>query len=301
LEYLYTFYPRGGVAGEVFRRFSTATGNPILNNFKALDRLSHDWAMSRDDNPRQSAALVDIILGLSALPFRARRGLAATLRQALLRLIELEATPEVILQHTRRLEDIDLFMAEIAVGNTGTAGVLEQRVVDFLACCEHLDDVWRSRGLGDAVNATNTFSRKLGDCDFQSVPEKHCRAWEAHGGRLTRVYIEEHIRTLHRNISGRQQEWERIADLEEWKFSLNFVAHVIVDQPSGEELLDAFPCPANLAYLTFAEAWERAKVACTDHAQIIQLFNCHVVDRLNESKTPETVRMKFREFFIPGR
>ena len=51
-EYIYTFKPRGVVANLIFGNFPTKLapgGNPMLNNFKAVNRLTHDWAESRDE------------------------------------------------------------------------------------------------------------------------------------------------------------------------------------------------------------------------------------------------------------
>jgi hypothetical protein len=228
LEYLYTFKPRGNVANAIFEVFPSeldATGNAMLNNFKAIDRLSYDWARSRDDSPIQAKALVDLVFGLSSLSYSSRRYLAGKIRTGVLKFIEIKQPEKLVIPEVSSLETIRHIVTLISTEETKTKGVIEQRLCDFLSQLVYPPNEWRPRGLSDPVNATNTASLKLGDVDFQRVEERRCIAIEAHAGKLTPVYIQEHFRTLRRNIPKRLEEWKRIADLSEWRLDMVFVVH----------------------------------------------------------------------------
>lgn len=286
-EYLYTFRPRGEVANHVFSQFPSTLapgGNPVLNNLKAVDRLTTDWAESRDEMREQSKALVRIVQGLSSLSHAARSGMSAGIRRAILRFIDIKTPANVRVPDAANLETVKLFLERIAKAETGTRGVIEQRTADFLGLLEHPLPAWRGRGLGDPVNASNSSSGKLGDCDFQNLAAQECVAMEAHAGRLTDVYVREHLRTLRRNLPVRRQEWERISEIEKWKLRIRFLVHEdartseTAPMPAGIESLDVVTFQDQLQKLLPAMDKEPEKA--------LALFNDHIVARLNAPNTP---------------
>jgi len=298
-EYLYTFKPRSELANAIFDVFPSQLaprGNPFLNNFKAVDRITPDWAESRKGNREKARALVTVVETLSLMSYSPRRQISALIRQTIIRYIEINTPAAIHLESITDLSVATRFLRRVAAAPTNTQGVIEQRVVDFLSALEFALPDWRPRGLGDPVNATNSSSRKLGDCDFQNITERRCIAVEAHAGRLTDVYVREHLRTLRLNLPARLEEWSRISESDEWQWSLRFIVHsdgrsVSAGTPSG--LLTG-----SLEVLTFADLLERMiphMEACGRHA--LDLFNRRVVEPLDSRNTPFTTKVKAISLF----
>lgn len=294
LEFLYTFKPRGRVAERIFEVFPSemaSTGNPILNNFKALDRLSIDWARSRDDYPTQARALVEIILGMSSLSYSSRRYLSQFVRSSLLRVIEIECPDEYVIENYSKLEEVQLTLFKVASSETNTRGIIEQRIADFLGALLYSEPRWKSRGLGDSVNAANSAKKKLGDVDFQSVDDRRCCAIEAHAGVLTDVYVNEHLRTLRANLPSRVEEWSNLSHVSDWRLELLFIVHQnnVSDLPQLKGSVEVAP-----EILTYQEFIGRS-IAETkfDKCGIINLFNELVVLELNKSNVPHYVKKVF--------
>ncbi len=298
-EYLYAFKPRGGVANLIFGSFPSElapTGNPMLNNSKAVNRLSYDWAESRDDNKDQAEALVEVVLALSSLSYTARKQLSGSIRRGIFRFIEINTPAPVSLQDTATTEDVSKFLRAVAGSPTNTRGIIEQRVTDFLGVMKHQDTAWRPRGLGDPVNASNTSSRKLGDCDFQNAATQVCQAVEAHAGRLSDVYLHEHLRTLRLNLPRRLDEWSGISEIAEWKLEVLFVAHENALSQDRDQPELVIPC--DIQVTTFAEACEEViGMAETRQGVAVELFNRWIVQPLNAPNTPHSVKQKAIELF----
>lgn len=299
-EFIYTFKPRGGVANLIFRVFPSELapgGNPMLNNFKAVDRITSDWAESREDNREQARALVEIVEGLSSLAYSPRTQISSGIRKAIIRYIEINTPAKVHLEEQTDFEAIKRFVRRVASGQTFSRGVIEQRVVDFLAALDYPLPEWRARGLGDPVNASNSSSRKLGDCDFQNISERRCIALEAHAGRLTDVYVREHLRTLRLNLPSRVEEWSRISELKDWSLQLRFLVHE--DARSGEKI----PVPEIVAgpveVLTYMDYYE-AMLPEMERApgRAISLFNRWVITTLDARNTPVATKEKARTLLI---
>lgn len=292
LEYLYTFKPRGKEADKIFKVFPaelTSSGNPILNNFKAIDRLSIDWARSREDHPIQAKAFVKIILGLSSLSFSSRRYLAGKIRGGLLRYIELECPKKIVIPKAKSIDDVCLFIDKVSKSETNSRGIIEQRVCDFMCVVNYCGDDWRSRGLGDPVNATNTASRKLGDADFQDILKHTCIAVEAHGGNLTPIYLREHLRTLKHNLDSRIQEWQNISDLKKWSIKVVFVAHKSSCTPPLSEIVA--PVQIEVEVTNYYDFWSSTKKSTQmSDSQIIKHFNTWVIEKLASNNTPYYVK-----------
>lgn len=287
-EFIYTFKPRGVVANRVFAKFPAQLapgGNPMLNNFKAVDRLTYDWAESREDNRIQAVSLVTVVLGLSSLSFPARKQLSATIRRGIYRFIEVKTPAKITIPPAIRFDQIRVFLENVASAPTGTRGIIEQRVTDFLGAMSHKDTAWRSRGLGDPVNASNTASRKLGDCDFQNAITHRCHAIEAHAGRLTDVYLDEHLRTLRLNLPKRMIEWSGISEISEWSMEVTFIAHEDARTATAETIPLEISCHMKVETFTQASA-AILTVALDNPEPCLTLFNRLVIVRLNAPNTP---------------
>lgn len=298
-EFIYTFKPRGVVANRVFAKFPAQLapgGNPMLNNFKAVDRLTYDWAESREDNRIQATALVTVVLGLSSLSFPARKQLSGTIRRGIFRFIEIKTPAEITIPAASGLDQVRTFLENIAAAPSGTRGIIEQRVTDFLGAMSHRDTAWRSRGLGDPVNATNTASRKLGDCDFQNAITHRCHAIEAHAGRLTNVYLDEHLRTLRLNLPKRITEWSGISEISEWSMEVTFIAHEDARSAPADSLPLDIPCCLKVE--TFAHASAAVLAAVLDESALcLTIFNRLVIAPLNATNTPHHAKRKALELF----
>lgn len=293
-EYIYTFKPRGAVANLIFGNFPAVLapgGNPMLNNFKAINRITMDWAESRDDNREQAKALVKVVISLSALPYPARKQISSTIRRGIIRFIEVRTPSAIILPSECSYDDAIRFVGNVASIPTNTRGIIEQRLTDFIGAYWHQESNWRSRGLGDPVNATNTSSRKLGDCDFQNSHDYRCSALEAHAGRLTNIYFFEHLRTLRLNLPARIAEWNKISDIAEWQLKVIFLVHessmTVLDPP---ELLDL---RCDFVIKTYSEFLaEISNCSELDKLTISRLFKEWVIDPLNSPKTPQYAKQK---------
>ena len=287
-EFIYTYKPRGEVANLIFGVFPPELapgGNPMLNNFKAVNRITLDWADSRPDNREQARALVEIVEGLSSLAYSPRVQVSSLLRKAIVRYIEIKTPAAINIEQQTDFEAIKRFVRGVSTIQTGTRGVIEQRVVDFLAAIEYPLPEWRSRGLGDPVNASNSSSKKLGDCDFQNITEKRCVAVEAHAGRLTDVYVREHLRTLRINLPSRLEEWSRISELSDWRLYLRFLVHE--DARSGAEISVPEVVDGPVEVLTYSQYFEMLlPVMESDTEGTIRLFNHWVVSILNANNIP---------------
>lgn len=298
-EYIYTFKPRGAVANLIFGCFPPELapgGNPMLNNFKAVNRITHDWAESRDENREQAESLVEIVLGLSSLSYPARKQLSGVIRRGILRVTELKTPTGIIVPDVRNMDEVGRFLENVAATPTGTRGIIEQRVTDFFGAIRHHDAAWRSRGLGDPVNASNTASRKLGDCDFQNPVTHRCHAFEAHAGKLTNLYLDEHSRTLRLNLPARILEWDSISEIENWSMEVTFIAHEDARVATGDFIPLDVPC--GLRVQTFREAAsEITALATGDERSALVLFRRWVLAPLNAPNTPYYAKQKAIELF----
>jgi len=291
-EYIYTFKPRGDVGNIIFGTFPPALapgGSPMLNNFKAVDRLSYDWAESRE---AQAKALTAVVEGLSSLAYAPRNQMTGSIRRAVMRYIEIQTPAEVRLDPQSDLAVILRFLQRVGEAETGTRGVIEQRVGDFFGMLDHPQPMWRSRGLGDPVNASNSSSGKLGDCDFQNVSARECLAIEAHAGRLTDVYVREHLRTLRLNLPARLEEWSHISELDEWKLRILFFVH---EDARSEKQHPALERVEELKVTSYSEQYEALLPRVDkERERTIDLFNRWVITPQDAPNTPEATKKKAR-------
>ncbi len=287
----YEFNPRGGTATWVFGQYPdhmVSAGNPVLNNAKAVERLDYNWASSkRGATKPQAFALVEILSGLDTMGFAPRQELAGSIRLWLQRIIRLSDPDVSAVPDELTPQQAESVLRGLGQEPSVTAGILEQRIVDAIAATNHAtEDDWRARGLGDSVNASNTSRKKLGDCDFQDVVHRRAIAYEAHGGTLTAVYLDEHLRTLAKAINSRKAEWEGVAEISEWELELVFVAHGFDCEPPKPQTIDGVK--VSFRFESF-EDFLAVEVDETIYSTIAE----HVNSRLNERRTPNSVRKKY--------
>lgn len=288
---IYEFSPRGEKGEWLHQQYpNTIAGaaNPFLNNAKSVEVLDIGWVRAKKPKERPGAmALLGLLEGMQAMGFSARRELAWWIRIWLHRIIRTSGMIPVVIPE--RLNDTQManLIGAVSLGNTRTFGVLEQRLVDAVASVIH--GGWRPRGLGDAVNATNISSAKFGDCDFLDMATTTVHAYESHGGRLTSVYVEQHIATLRKSILRRIDELSAVADLEAWNVTLNFVAHGIAGHIPDE--VDVHGINVRIRATTFREFFDR--YAVEDAQRLGHAMEQYILVPLRERRTPNEIRRAF--------
>lgn len=292
---LYEFAPRGSAANWLFQQYpecATGAGNPFLNNAKSVERISPSWVRSKKRAERPgAAALLQLLEGLETMGFAARRELAKLLRMWIWRILQL-STPNIKpLPSELPTKQWLQLLARTQSHNTESLGIIEQRVVD--AICKHKydnDTAWRSRGIGDAVCTTNISQKKFGDCDFQNAITRNIKAYESHAGLLTRVYIEDHIRTLKKSIALRADELSGIADISEWQADIIFIAHNICDSVT-QFSMNLHGLNINFTFSTFKDFIRDALQTNIPTSYLDQ----YILSGITKRATPESVRYQFRK------
>jgi len=287
----YEFTPRGVIASSVFKRWDqvVSTGNPILNNMKAVDEVNESWANSRRKDKEYESAknLVQVFSSMDTMGFAATKELAKWIRAFLVRYIEVNSL-EIAPISITTTEEIEIILSKIYEKPTETYGVLEQRFVDYCTLVLFKDSQFRVRGNGDAVNSNNWAKKKLGDIDFQSSEELRIITYEPHGGNLTEAYLEGHIRSLKRTILRRKEELDTISDPANWDISIVFVAYSFGITVKREVIFEGYSI--KLFSMTFEELYNSLD------ADQIDLFNNHFLTQINDRRTPEKVRIQIRDY-----
>lgn len=223
---IYEFSPRGEKGNWLHGQYPDSiagAGNPFLNNAKSVEILDVSWVRSKKKKERLGAmALLSILEGLQAMGFYARRELSWWIRLWLHRVIRIASASAVKIPSSLTKVQVTSLFDKIASRNSATFGILEQRAVDVIAVDLHKG--WRFRGVGDPVNATNLSRAKLGDCEFLDPNARKLVAYESHGGRLTKWYVEEHLATIKKSILRRIDELNAIADISMWSAQI-FLSH----------------------------------------------------------------------------
>ncbi len=288
---IYEFAPRGVAALWLFEQYPPAllgAGNPFLNNAKSVETLDASWVRSKKPRDRPGAkALFRVLDGLDDMQFAPRRELAKVLRLWIHRIMRLSVPHTVNVPVSLTGASVNNLLSEVSRSNTGTFGVLEQRVVDTLSVPNHvLSEGWRSRGLGDSVNTTNISKRKVGDCDFQHSESRRIVAYESHGGELTDVYVNEHLRTVGKSLKIRVEELESIADLGEWSIKVIFVAHRLAVSHFPSRVIQGVQ--VDLEFVSFDQFIAQADLARAD-------WNLHLLLPMRAGRTPNEVRSTLRK------
>ncbi|SNZ01709.1 hypothetical protein [Flagellimonas pacifica] len=290
----YEFSPRGNVANWLFGKWDklVSAGNPVLNNAKAVDVLDKNWARSRKTNEFENASvLVELLHGMDGMGYSASQELASWLRQWLIRYMKLNSVEIQPLPNDYDIDTIIKIISKIASNPTSTYGILEQRLLDVLASIKHSGSNWRPRGLKDSVNTNNTSRKKLGDIDFQDSSAHKIIAYEAHGGKLNKIYLEGHIKTFATSFRRRKEELEAIADIENWDITVVFVAFVFASDLTAEFEIDGLTI--SLEFKTFKEILSDIS---TDIDLLKYPFNNLLIDVVNSRRTPNFVREKIKSF-----
>jgi len=284
----YEFSPRGITANWTFSKWDklVSTSNPFLNNAKGVDVLDENWARSRKTNEFESAAvLVKLLKGLDGMGFSASQELSSYIRQWLIRFIRINSVDIVPININLSIDEINIVLNHISSKPTETYGILEQRFVDFVARIKHVKSVWRPRGLKDSVNTNNLSKKKLGDCDFQNSITKQIIAYEAHGGKLSRVYYEGHLKTFLRSFKIRIEELENIAEISEWNLKIIFIAYDFEQGLEKHFYVDGFK--VEIEFITFNDFLGSINLKSKD---IMKTFKELFVDVLNNRRTPKIAR-----------
>ncbi len=294
----YEFAPRGEVGKWVCDMYPASlapAGNAFLNNAKSADRIGREWASTKKTREKRAAvALVEVIESLNWLGFAARRQVARWIRLLLARTIRIasDVSPTV-------LDDLDTvsatrLAAAIGAAPTTSRGIIEQRIVDVIATGECPPSDFVARGVGDPVNASNISRRKLGDCDFVRAADGTVVAFEAHAGRLSNAYIEEHLRSFANVLPLRLAEWdENFGPERTWHVCVRFVAHDVEQVNLAAISLPSTDARVELALetVTFADLLDENSLTAAFVNRANQLFLAPIRDE----RTPDGVRVQVRE------
>jgi hypothetical protein len=301
LSATYELSPRGQVA--LFLQAEhpsyTAAENAFLNLAKGASAFDAAWVWGRNrQNRSRASALVRLLGGLESMGFSARRELAAWLRQWLIR-IERRSDPRATLGGITSLAQITNLVSSVAVENSRTHGVLEQRVVDALSEVIHPSAAgWYPRGLGDSVNASNLRRRKTGDCEFEHSAHHSVAAYEAHGGRLAEVYVEGHRRSLAAVLRARTDDLAAVAPVDEWDITITFIAHDIGGLVDRMDVIEEFD--VKFEFIDYSDLFERARDALAARGEpestLLGHANARIVGPLNEPWTPQEVLERAADF-----
>lgn len=298
---LYEFSPRGVVARHLFEKHEAVGlgtgGNPFLNNAKSAYAADTQWAMQKKPAQRPLAiSLSDTLQSLKFQSYQGRKSMATLLRWAIHKLLDIRANTDqnlIPLQsgigNNYRPELIESWLNFTAAANTETKGIFEQRCVDYLVARIFQGKDVEIRGLKDSVNASNLSRMKFGDEEVMDVPNATIDAYEPHGGILSQVYVDEHLRSMSKVMAGRRHELEMVAPLSDWTFNVIFVAHGSEIDFQEHEVLDA---TVHLHIESYSDLI--AKVMQVGHSA--DLFDTLVISVLNKPGVGLAVRTKAHDF-----
>lgn len=296
--FAYEFKPRGQAVEWLAQQYRDAgipvAQNAFLNNAKATLRFDSGWVAGRTDHARAARGMASILAAMESLGGLARKEIASRIRALLRRHIRLREQADGPLPHTLPALDAaqlgTLFNA-IAAANSSTTGIAEQRLVDAFGVSRHPKaEGWAYRGLGDSVFAPNLPRRKCGDCEFELALQAGpaIRAYEAHGGTLSPVYVEDHLRTLTAILGQRSEDLSAVAPIGDWSIQVVFVSHGTVGVLPDELLVETPFGQASVAleYMTFAAAADEL-LASPD---LVEITDEHFRGRLNSEFVHPRVR-----------
>lgn len=296
LSYLYEFSPRGVASRwliDVYERAGFEVGgNPFLNNAKAVDQADANWVASKEANKKEAKALSAILLGLETLGASAKSELSMILRRFLCRCVRMRR--QISEGLASRLPNVDatqiaVLLGSVAARNTQTYGILEQRVLEALIEAETPDAKYL--GVGDSVFATNTHRKKLGDFERRNFnpASPSIYAYEAHGGRLTQHYVNDHLRSYVKVLMSRVEDMETVADIEKWTLKIVFVSHSFEADLAGTREVMVAP-GRSLSIVIVTETY--AEVISRADGDLTIIWNSRVTDRMNTPQVPARFRQQ---------
>lgn len=109
-----------------------------------------------------------------------------------------------------------------------------------------------------------------------------------HGGKLSTLYVEEHIVTLRKSIRRRIDELSAIADLATWNEQITFVAHQIAEEIPPTVTIRGLNI--GIRTMTFVDFFN--SYAMTDLIAFSQALELNLLTPLQEQRTPNEVRQK---------
>lgn len=288
----YEFSPRGQgllwLARQYLNSGLDVADSPFLNNAKSVDTLDASWASPKKPAQRPSArALADILHEFDTLSDPSRTAGAKYLRGLFHRILRVTletrgAMPDILPPLTpAQMENL---VTRIGAGNTGTTGVLEQRLTDcwLLHQAGNIAD-WHEKGIGNSVYATNTSKKKFGDAEIKHRVNPHIVAVEAHGGHLSQVYVDDHLSTLRKVLPIRIEELEDRAAIANWMLDLHFISHSA--DPGLMANTDIDGLRVNIIYHRFSDL-----AALGIDPAFQALLGPHFVDQLNVVHVPSRFR-----------
>jgi hypothetical protein len=182
-------------------------------------------------------------------------------------------------------------MSKVAHGETNTRGIVEQRAVDVITAALHFNSSWKSRGLGDSVNAANTPRRKLGDCEYQDASSRTVHAYEAHAGHLSKVYFRNHHGSLEGILRLRlDDEWLAYSEPSDWTVTVTFAAHSTDLAGAFEEEIEGVR--VRFEFVTYSDLIARID---TDNLAVQTAFDRWLLQPLNHPRSPQSVRDRVLE------
>lgn len=296
VTYAYEFAPRGQAFLWLNEQYVNAglptAKSAFLNNAKATLRLDKGWAVGRD-NLRSATALAGILGELENLGTLAKKELGSQIRGLLHRLLRVkseETGGELPFELPDFTEDNICSLADAASAeNTGTAGIIEQRLVDCLAQLENGEE-WVPRGIGDSVFAANIPRKKFGDCEFE-LPERptpKIRAYESHGGNLSEPYLEDHLGSFAEVLEQRREDLEAVSEIPNWDFTVVFVAHSFKFDTASRSV--ATLNDGTQVAIEFRTFEELASVITKDPSRSMEVGNRLIRQRLNDRYVHPDVR-----------
>lgn len=298
VTFAYEFAPRGQAAAWLINQYQQAglevAANPYLNNAKALLSFSRAWAWGRDDHRAQAHALVTVLEEVETLGTLPKAELSRYIRALLRRIARIseETNGGEFPNKLPQISDTRLaqLLRDLATSNTATTGILEQRLADAATSARH--EGWAVRGRGDSVFAASTSRRKLGDIEFTLFETGRVQVvgYEAHGGRVTRSYVDGHIASFGNILLGRRIELEAVAPPSGWKLTSIFVSHSSdpglpdkVTLPVGDEEVEL-----TLQY----ESFDKLASELAANEQGGALVDAYFINPLNRLQVPASVRQK---------
>ncbi len=263
-------------------------GSPFLNNAKSVDTLDTFWAATKKSAQRPAARVVaDLLHEFDALSDPSRSAGGRYLRCLFHRLMRISLEENGPLPSSLPAlgqTQVAKLCGGIGQGNTGTSGVLEQRLTDcwLLHTAGDLGN-WHIKGFGDSVFATNTSRKKFGDAEIKHRELAEIISVEAHGGHLSQVYVDDHLSTLMRVIPMRIEELEDRVSIGDWKLTLRFVSHSMDTGLLEEAVIGGLP--VQIEYYNFSDI-----APLSADADFRALFHHHFVDQLNVVHVPAKFR-----------
>lgn len=300
LTFTYEHKPRGGAMNWLHDQYPDsikAGKQPFLNIAKSLYRISEDWALARD-RPTEALAMTKLLEDIESLGFPAKREISEKLRWLIQRYLKRFSGEAVFIPKDLPLDRIRGAAQSVASSPSKTFGILEQRLTDAMAAAIHsVETGWHASAIGQSVFATNRSSKKFGDCEFANHGENLITAYESHGGRATRWYLDDHISTLHKTVSARRHSLEENFDLSMLRVKVVFVAHAFeVSEREAPSNLEIDGIRFEFAKSTFLEMLGDAEGKGLDEA--LRQHFAHALNNNKRTTTPQTIRNRFLELAV---